>query len=140
MFERFSMAARTVVKAAVAEAERRDDPRIGTEHLLIAVLGAPLTVDRRALGALDTTGEALRSLLGTLDTEALASVGVAVGTQRSAVRSEFPSRRRHLPFTQGARDTLRKALREAVDLWQRSIGPEHLLLGLLHLADSDTAG
>lgn len=140
MFERFSKAARCVVKAAVAEAERRDDPRIGTEHLLIAVIAAPLSVDRRSLGALDTTGEALRSLLSTLDTEALAAVGVAVGPEGSAALSEFPSRSHHLPFTQGAKETLHRALREAVALRQRSIQPEHILLGLLHVADNDTAG
>ncbi len=140
MFERFTRSARSVVKTAVIEAERRDDPRIGSEHPLIAVIGAPLSVDRRALRPLDAGRDALRALLHDLDSEALASVGVAVGPQRSAVLSEFPSRRRHLPFTHGARDTLECALREAVLLGQRHIGAEHILLGLLQVPDTDPAG
>ena len=38
MFERFSRSARAAVEDAVYEAGRRGDRRIGTEHLLLALL------------------------------------------------------------------------------------------------------
>ena len=39
MFERFARAARTAVEDARYEAERRGDRRIGSDHLLLALLG-----------------------------------------------------------------------------------------------------
>ncbi len=139
MFERFNKPARLVVRNAVVEAELRDDPRIGSEHLLIALSVVDLSIDRSVLGPLDISAHDLRRVLGDLDSEALASVGVDIDAEPTGPTAAWPTRRRHRPFTHSARDTLEASLAEARRLRQRKITPEAILLGLLQSPDSDTA-
>ncbi|MGE3289084.1 MAG: Clp protease N-terminal domain-containing protein [Pseudonocardia sp.] len=143
MFERFTKAARTVVILAQEEARQRRDPQIGTEHLLLGLLGvhggpaAPLLeqvgVDRRAVES------ALRER--TADAEALATLGIDLDEVRRRAEEAFgpgalDGRRRwragHIPFEAHAKKVLELALREAIRIGDRHIGTEHLLLGLLH--------
>lgn len=46
----------------------------------------------------------------------------------------------HIPFTRGAKKTLELSLREAIARRERSIGAEHLLLGILRSDDETTIG
>ena len=125
MFERFTRDARKVVTSAVEEAGRRDDTRLGTEHLLIAVASSP------ALTGIFAAPEELRDQLDRLDQHALRSVGLDPALLDVTPPSRAGSRNKHLPFTGAAKDTLSGALKEAVALGHRHIGVEHIALALV---------
>lgn len=93
------------------------------------------------------------------DAAALSSLGINLDEVREKAEQRFgegaldePAPRRrfglfggarepgsgHLPFTATAKQTLRHALQEAVDRGDRTIGTEHVLLGLLRAADHRT--
>jgi ATP-dependent Clp protease ATP-binding subunit ClpA len=113
MFERFTNRARHVVVLAQEEARQLQHNYIGTEHILLGLLGEPEGVGAKALDRFGMTRE------GTRD-----EVRAIVGTGPSA-----PSG--HIPFTPRAKKTLELALREALQLHHNYIGTEHILLGLL---------
>jgi hypothetical protein len=132
MFERFTRSARLVVTHAVEEAESRGDTRIGTEHLLIGVARS------RSLEGVMPDVQSLRAELERMDREALASVGLDPGL----VEVPGPARRKrsgHIPFTSRAKDILKGALREALDLGHRHIGVEHIALALIAVEGPDRA-
>jgi ATP-dependent Clp protease ATP-binding subunit ClpA len=126
MFERFARSTRSAVTDAVAEAARRGDRRVGTEHLLLGLLDDPAGVAAAVLG---TDVETARSALDALDAQALASVGVDVTGMPPAAPNRAARSRR--PFTAAARDTLVRTLRLATGRGDGRIEPEHLLLALL---------
>ena len=86
---------------------------IGTEHVLLGLLGEPDGLACRALEGLGMSLEAARN-----------EVTAIVGTGSAA-----PSG--HIPFTPRAKKTLELALREALQLHHNYIGTEHVLLGLV---------
>jgi ATP-dependent Clp protease ATP-binding subunit ClpC len=113
MFERFTDRARRVVVLAQEEARMLNHGYIGTEHLLLGLI-------HEGGGA---AGPALESLSITLD-DARAQVVLIVPRGQ-----EPPSG--HIPFTPRAKKILELSLRESLDLGQSSIGPEHILLGIV---------
>jgi ATP-dependent Clp protease ATP-binding subunit ClpA len=154
MFARFTPAARAVVARAETAAIDVGDDFIGTEHLLLA-LGAPETGRaHELLCELGLDAVALREQVlaaartqprGRLDRDALASIGVDLDAVRRRAEAAFgpgaldragrrcaPGER---PFTPGAKKSLELALRNARALGSPTIGPEHLLLGLLEERD-----
>ncbi len=148
MFERFTQEARETVVLAQGEARDLHHTCIGTEHLLLALLGGTADpaarvlhdhgldradVRRRIVAALDAGG---------LDQEALATLGIDLDQVRAATEAAFgpgaldgvgprARRGRHLPFSGRAKKVLELSLREAVRLKQNRIGTGHILLGLL---------
>ena len=72
MFERFTSQARSVVTHAQQEARELGHPRVGTEHLLLAVLDAPDTAGARALSTLGIDTNAVRDDVQRLDRERVA--------------------------------------------------------------------
>jgi ATP-dependent Clp protease ATP-binding subunit ClpA len=153
VFERFTAQARSVVTLAQQEARELGHPNIGTRHILLAILGEPDSAGARALGALGIDGSEVRdeirrsnrerSTFSEEDADALRSVGVDLDEVRRRVEEAFgpgalersTSGGRgvgvsHIPFTARSKKTLELALREAIHLGHRSIGTEHLLLGL----------
>jgi len=132
VFERFARNARLVVTHAVEEAETRGDTRIGTEHLLIGVARS------RSLNGLMPDVESLRAELERMDRKALTSVGL----DPRLIELAGPARNGktvHIPFTSGAKDILKGALREALDLGHRHIGVEHIALALTAIEGPDRA-
>src|SRR5580704_11114972 len=117
MFERFTNSARHVVVLAQEEARLLHHNYIGTEHLLLGLLGEPEGIACRALYrfgiTLDGAREEVRGIVGT-------------GKGR-------PSG--HIPFTPRAKKTLELALREALQLHHNFIGTEHVLLGVIREGD-----
>jgi ATP-dependent Clp protease ATP-binding subunit ClpA len=146
MFERFTHEARLVVVRAQVEA--RDLPhseRIGTEHLLLAMLALP---DSRAAAVLRRHGltraevvAAIRAHVGPrdLDAEALSTLGIDLDAVRETVEATFgpgaldagarPTG--HIPFSPRAKKVLELALREAIALKHRSISDGHIALGVI---------
>jgi len=113
MFERFTNRARHVVVLAQEEARQLQHNYIGTEHVLLGLLGEPGGVAFQALERFGITLDGARE-------EVKAIIGL--GKQQ-------PSG--HIPFTPRAKKTLELALREALQLHDRHIGTEHILLGLI---------
>jgi ATP-dependent Clp protease ATP-binding subunit ClpA len=130
VFNKFSTSAREAVALAVTEASKRGGRRVGTEHLLLALLHEPDGVVTRALGVgLDQ----VRSALDAMDVDALTAVGVD-----TAVVPVVPSRSTgHLAFTSAAKAVLERSLRETIRRKDRRIEPMHLLLGLLRCERPD---
>jgi len=118
MFERFTNRARHVVVLAQEEARRLQHNYIGTEHILLGLLGEPDGLAFRVLGGFGM------SLEGTRE-EVKAMVGAGTGTVGSG----------HIPFTPRAKKTLELALREALQLHHNYIGTEHILLGVIREGD-----
>ncbi|MCU1478072.1 MAG: Clp protease [Subtercola sp.] len=129
MFERFAASARTAVEDARFEAERRGDRRIGTEHLLFAVLQDEKLAQLVGVDAV-TAHEAAEQL----DRAALVAVGLAFG--ESAPKGSTALGRR-TPFTTGAKAVLGGALAHAAAEKARTITSRHLMLALLDRPEPD---
>ena len=122
MFERFTNRARHVVVLAQEEARQLQHNYIGTEHVLLGLLG-------------ETGGVAFRALQG---------FGITLDGAREEVRAmiglgQNPAMAGHIPFTPRAKKTLELALREALQLHHDYIGTEHILLGLIREGDGVAA-
>jgi ATP-dependent Clp protease ATP-binding subunit ClpC len=113
MFERFTDKGRHVVVLAQEEARALQHNYIGTEHLLLGLLGEPDSIGGRALARFDLSLPAARE-------EVLARIGPG------PMRLDG-----HIPFTPRAKKVLELALREALALKHNYIGTEHVLLGLV---------
>jgi ATP-dependent Clp protease ATP-binding subunit ClpC len=113
MFERFTPRARHAIVLAQEEARGLQHNYIGTEHVLLGLLGEPESIGARALAGFGLT-------LTNAREEVLASVGPGPGAKDG-----------HIPFTPRAKKVLELALREALALQHNYIGTEHLLLGLV---------
>ncbi|MFD6858949.1 Clp protease N-terminal domain-containing protein [Rhodococcus sp. NPDC060090] len=165
MFERFTDSARSAVVAAQAEARRLHADRIATAHVLLGVL---VTADehlRTSLADVGLTIDGARTDLAAMnrdhplgpdDAAALEAIGIDLDAVRARVEDTFgegvldrpaPKERRgrfsdlfgdHIPFERNAEKTLELALREAIAHRDRSIGSEHIMLGLLRSDDTAT--
>src|SRR6266700_1233776 len=113
MFERFTDRARRVVVLAQEEARMLHHNHIGTEHILLGLIGEGEGVAARALESLGISLEAVRQHAG----------GITGQGQQA------PSG--HIPFTPRATKVLELSLREALQLGHNYIGTEHILLGLI---------
>jgi ATP-dependent Clp protease ATP-binding subunit ClpA len=117
MFERFTNRARHVVVLAQEEARRLRHNYIGTEHIMLGLLGEP---DGLAAHALRGCGMSLD------------------GARRDVAEIVSPGKTEpsgHIPFTPRAKKTLELALREALQLQHNYIGTEHILLGVIREGD-----
>ena len=113
MFERFTSPARRVLVLAQEEARLLNHSFIGTEHILLGLIGE---------------GEGMAA-------KVLESLGISPGPVRQKIEETIgmsgtlPSG--SPPFTPRAKKVLELALREALQLGHSYIGTEHLLLGLV---------
>ncbi|GGU08483.1 Clp protease N-terminal domain-containing protein [Nocardioides albus] len=149
MFERFTRPARDAVTAAQTYAAELGHERIGDDHLLLAIRASSDSTAARALADCGVDAARLRAeverahgRLGNDDADALSTLGIDLDAVRSKVEEVFgagaldggkPRRRLggHIPFTKDAKKVLELSLREAIRLEDRSIGTEHILLGIL---------
>jgi ATP-dependent Clp protease ATP-binding subunit ClpA len=117
-----------VVTAALEEARRRGNRRLGTEHLLLGLLHDPGSLPARALGV---DLESARAALDALDEAALDAIGIEVGNLQ---RSDLAPRK-HPPLTLSATTSSARAALDqsikATTMKTRHVGPDHLLLALL---------
>jgi len=117
MFERFTNRARHVVVLSQEEARLLRHNYIGTEHILLGLIGESEGVASQALARFGM------SLDGTRD-EVKAIIGLGKSTPTG-----------HIPFTPRAKKVLELALREALQLNHNFIGTEHILLGVIREGD-----
>jgi ATP-dependent Clp protease ATP-binding subunit ClpA len=113
MFERFTNRARHVVVLSQEEARLLNHNYIGTEHILLGVLGEPDSIGGQVLASFGFTRDGVRE-------EVVEKVG----------RGKKPLSG-HIPFTPRAKKTLELSLREALAIKHNYIGTEHILLGLI---------
>jgi hypothetical protein len=117
MFERFTPRARNVITLAYEEAKNLHHNWLGTEHLLLGVLGESEGIGAQVLALQGVEVTAVRR-------EVEHRIGEASG--------DVPSR---APFTPRSKKTLELALHEAIRLGHNYIGTEHIVLGLLRVND-----
>ncbi|SDF61464.1 Clp amino terminal domain-containing protein, pathogenicity island component [Lentzea fradiae] len=141
--ERFTREAREAVKAAVREAEETHAAEVGVEHLLLALLDAPVLAGfdlprdelvaafrdyRRKGGLTKADAEALRGLGIDVD-QVIDSVEQSLG---AGVLRPGPRRRWFgMPLEPASKKALERSLREARDLRHNYLGTEHILMALL---------
>lgn len=126
-------ARRSVITAANEEVRRLGDRRVGTQHLLLALLHDSDSLARAILGV---NLDAARAALTDLDREALRSIGVdSSGLDRPGERRP----RRNPPFTTGFRSVLVDAVTQARSDKNRVVSDEHLLRALLAVKGPDSA-
>jgi ATP-dependent Clp protease ATP-binding subunit ClpC len=113
MFERFSNEARHVVVLSQEEARFLNHNYIGTEHILLGLLGEPGSIAGTVLASFGMTRDGVR-----------AEVEAKIGRGKSQPAG-------HIPFTPRAKKTLELSLREALAIKHNYIGTEHILLGLI---------
>jgi ATP-dependent Clp protease ATP-binding subunit ClpC len=122
MFGRFTDEARRVLALAQQEAGTLNHNRIGTEHVLLA-----LVQEREGIAA-----------------EALESLGISLDAVRQQVEKitgqvrDGPAASHNL-YTLRAKKALDLSLREALQLGHHHIGTEHILLGLLREGEGPAA-
>ncbi|SRR6266568_751033 len=121
IFDRFTDRARHVVVLAQEAARARKHHYIGTEHLLLGLLGEPDGLAGRALVALAGSIEAVA---GAVDGR------LEPGTENSPAR---------IPFTPKGKETLEQSMIQTKELGHDYVGTEHLLLGLLAIDDGVAA-
>lgn len=156
MFERFTDSARQIVRRGQESARELRQPRIGTEHILLALLELDqadaasdalhsLGVDTETVRA-EIARRGRRTGLSEADSAALREIGIDLAMVRAKLEETFgpgaldappaeggrpggPGKFR--PFAKEAKKTLELALREALRLKHRHIAPAHILLGML---------
>ena len=127
--ERFGLG--KVYRDAVAEALRRGDRRLSSEHVVLALLVDPAAVTARAL---DVDLDTAHAPLQRLDREALAAVGIVLDLDGSMIAP--PGSATRLPFTPAAK-ALFTGLRKTAG--RGRIGEHHVLLALLDRQRPDPA-
>jgi ATP-dependent Clp protease ATP-binding subunit ClpA len=119
-----------VYRQASAEAKRRGDRRVSTEHIALAMLVDPDSETARALGV---SLESARAALETLDREALRSVGIDVSANPPAISGRMGERLRLTPAGRAVFTGLR---REAAG---ERLGVKQVLFALLARERPDPA-
>jgi ATP-dependent Clp protease ATP-binding subunit ClpA len=117
VFECYTESARLVVVRAQEVARQLLHNYIGTEHLLLGLLGKPDELPAQVFAS-----------FGVSEERARARVIEIVGAGEEPTRGQ-------IPFTHGAKRTLELSLRESLALGHKSIRPGHMLLGLLREND-----
>ncbi|MCX4450150.1 Clp protease N-terminal domain-containing protein [Streptomyces sp. NPDC058369] len=117
-FGRFTQRAKNVVMAAQNEARAAGNAEIGTEHLVLGLIGEPEGLAAAFIKAQGVALDTVRQAAG----EALPP----------ATDGEIPEL---IPYDAGARKVLELTFREALRMGHNYIGTEHILLALLEQED-----
>ena len=113
MFEKFTEGAIKVIMLSQEEARRMGHNFVGTEQLLLGVIGQRHGIGARALKKIKVTLKKTRK-----------EIELYIGRGTGFVASE-------IPFTPRAKRVLEMAVHEGKDLGQNFVGTEHILLALI---------
>ncbi len=117
MFEQFTEKAIRVIMLAQEESRRLGYNHIGTEHILLGLIGEDTGVAGKVLKA-----QGINLANARTEVEKITGKG-----------SDTPQV--EMPFTPGARRVLELSLEQARKLGHNYIGTEHLLLGLVQVKE-----
>ena len=170
MFERFTDKARKIVSLALAKAKEQGDDQVRPVHMLYGVtatdgvaaraltaLGVDAAAVERELGRASgaSSGSPGAPDEADGDAEALAAIGIDLDEIKRRIEESFgPGALERVPLTpkgplnwtgklplnDQAKLSLALSLREARALHHRYIGTEHMLLGLLRVAERHPRG
>ncbi|MEI6332609.1 MAG: Clp protease N-terminal domain-containing protein [Pseudanabaena sp. ELA645] len=118
MFERFTEKAIKVIMLAQEESRRLGHNFVGTEQILLGLIGEGTGVAAKALKSM---GVNLR--------DARLEVEKIIGRGNGELSVE-------IPFTPNAKSVLELSLKECRELQDSGIGTEHLLLGIIQVGES----
>jgi ATP-dependent Clp protease ATP-binding subunit ClpC len=121
MFERFTENARRALFFARYEASQVGSVTISTECLLLGVARADTPLIARLLGSAASADDIRRDVGERIKAKEKISTSVEI------------------PFDEGTKQALQYAAEEADRLLHGHIGPEHLILGMLRVPESDAA-
>jgi hypothetical protein len=121
-YARFNQRARNIIVLAQEAARNRGDDMLGTEHLLIGLVGKHGGVAAKVLVELASSVDAIVDALPATD-----------------VRKRKKTLRGHLPLTEAAKQALSLASRESAALRHNFVGAEHILLGVLEVPEGTAA-
>src|ERR1700754_3836092 len=121
-FERFTDLARHSVVLAQEAARTHKHDFIGTEHILLGLLGEPRGLAYEVLMA---------------KTESEQRVRDAIEEQMPPAGKKAP--RGHIPFRPESKAVIEQAIRASADLGHDWVGTEHMLLGLIRGEQSPAA-
>jgi ATP-dependent Clp protease ATP-binding subunit ClpA len=148
VFERFSKDARALVTEAAREAADSGAAEVDPLHVLTAVTRFPDSGAARLLAGLGVTLEDIaaqaertrrRGGVSDADAAALDELGIDVDALvrrverehgANALADDGPPTSGHVPFADTAKRLLERTLREVVNLGDRRIRSEHILLAL----------
>ncbi|WP_427895407.1 Clp protease N-terminal domain-containing protein [Kribbella sp. GL6] len=116
---RYTKRTKSVVEAAKDVARGRNNPFIGTEHLLLAFFTQPDALATKVLLAHDITEESVRA---AVDAKSPAGSPADAESAERALDAENP------PYTRRTAHVLQGAVGEALTLGHNYVGTEHLLL------------
>ena len=120
MFEKFTEGSIKVIMLAQEEARRMGHNFVGTEQLLMGIIGQRHGIGGRALAQLNLTLKKTRK-----------EIEKYIGRGTGFVASE-------IPFTPRAKRVLEMAIHEAHDIGVNYVGTEHVLLSLINEPDGNT--
>jgi hypothetical protein len=123
VFERFTDLNRHGIVLAQEAARTHKHDSIGTEHLLLGLLGEPRGLAYEVLVAKAGSAERVRHAVE----QAMPPGG------RKALRG-------HIPFRAESKEAIEQASRAGLDLGHDWVGTEHMLLGLMRVEESVAAG
>ncbi|MGW7420143.1 Clp protease N-terminal domain-containing protein [Streptomyces sp. NPDC054813] len=118
-FERFTNLNRHGIVLAQEAARTHRHDSIGTEHLLLGLLGEPRGLAYEVLVARTESEQRIRDAIE----EAMPPAGQKV-------------LRGHIPFRPESKEVIEQALRASADLGHDWVGTEHMLLGLIRVDES----
>ncbi|WP_217545472.1 Clp protease N-terminal domain-containing protein [Streptomyces sp. GbtcB6] len=121
-FERFTNLNRHSIVLAQEAARTHKHDSIGTEHLLLGLLGEPQGLAYEVLVAKTESEQRIRDAIE----EAMPPAG------KKAPRG-------HIPFHEESKEAIAQARRASTDLGHDWVGTEHTLLGLIRVAQSPAA-
>ncbi|MFC1406958.1 MULTISPECIES: Clp protease N-terminal domain-containing protein [Streptacidiphilus] len=122
VFERFTDLNRHSVVLAQEAARTHKHDAIGTEHILLGLLGEPRGLAYELLVAKAESEQRVRAAVE----QAMAPAG------KKALRG-------HIPFRPDSKEVIEQAVRAAADLGHDWVGTEHSLLGLIRTEQSPAA-
>jgi ClpA/ClpB-like protein len=121
-FDRFTDLARHSIVLAQEAARTHKHDFIGTEHLLLGLLGEP-------------RGLAYRILMAKIESEPRIRAAIEEAMEPGGKKAP----RGHIAFKAESKQTIENALRASADLGHDFVGTEHVLLGLFGVSDSPAA-
>lgn len=139
---RFAKSARQCVVSAMEEARTLGHDTVGDDDLLLGILREEESGAAESLRAVGVTLETAREEARRCFEDALASIGIhledVIGKAGETFEFGTP-RSSHVPFSPGAKKALEQSLREAVELGDHKLAPEHVLLGVIRSREGAAA-
>jgi hypothetical protein len=117
-FDRFTDLSRHVIVLAQEAARARRHDLIGTEHLLLGLLGEPRGLAYEWLVASAGSGRDVREVV-----------------EEAMPRAGTKMLKGHIPFAPDSKTAIEQALRTATDLGHAWVGTEHMLVGLVDVQE-----